>query len=977
MLNKSFRAGALSSRLLTVSLICSMGLFALGGCTNNQSEKIQSEKVAVASELEQIVKPTSPLEALIPDPALITGTLDNGVRYAILRNQTPPNTGALRVQFNTGSLNELPGTEGLAHYLEHMAFNGSKNVPEGEMIKILERLGLSFGADTNASTGFDRTIYKLNLPTLDKEVLDAAFMLMQETAQNLTLDQDAIERELGIILSEKRTRDVANYRAWEARMRFMTQGSDLMERLPIGTQESLNAIKAEDFRAYYDAHYHPDKTIVAFVGDAEPDLILQYIKDTFGDWQPDTPASPDLPVIPANTPTNQVAFYAEEGISTTVSLLAVRSYVKREDSVEYRKNRLLRSIATGMISYRMRELSEQADRPFINASMSPFSLFELTEGASFQAYTQHENWDKALVGIETELRKALDYGFTEAELSAQLARLESTFKAVAEGAETRPTTARRGGLIDQVMASYDNERVFTHPKQDLEQFMAFKDQITVDKVNKALKEMWGNTNELNVFVTSSENIENAESDIASVLANSRKILIAKPAQKELASEFAYTQFGKAGDVVKDEYIDDIDAHLIKFGNNVRLNYKYTDFEEDRVLVRVTFGAGMLSAPRKDEGLRRMMLAVVNDSGFEAHSLADTRRLMAGKLVNTRSFSAQPTNDSFSMTTLTVPDNLRDQLNIYTANLTAAAFDEKARLNYINKLQAWYPRHDATIEGVVSKYVPRIIRSGDKRFGFDDEQSFYSSSVAEIKAWLLPEMNNSLLEITVVGDIDKETVVKHVSETLGALPERLDTKGDYSERLKLTFPSGQSEAHQIFHKGDDSQAQLRMYWPASDGLDSRYSRELSVLRSIMRNRLVAEIREGEATTYSPRAGFYASQVFPDYGYVSAILTLKPEDIAPMAEKVFDITNDMAEQTITEDEFSRAITPIIDRAKSSETRSAYWMSVLGGAQDEARGITRHLNKDDDLQGMTVQDMNKLASEVFQQEKSLVIHVLPESN
>jgi len=184
------------------------------------------------------------LPELAPDPALLTGTLDNGIGYAILQNKTPPGRAALRVRFDTGSFNELPGTEGLAHYLEHMAFNGTKNVPEGEMVQILERIGLSFGADTNASTGVDRTVYKLNLPNTNTEVLDTAFMLMRETAENMTLDEDAIDRELGIILSEKRGRDTARYRAVEASWKFLTRGSDVISRFPFGTEEALRCISS-------------------------------------------------------------------------------------------------------------------------------------------------------------------------------------------------------------------------------------------------------------------------------------------------------------------------------------------------------------------------------------------------------------------------------------------------------------------------------------------------------------------------------------------------------------------------------------------------------------------------------------------------------------------------------------------------------------------------------------------------------------
>lgn len=957
------RLHSMPRRFMTVvgALSIASSPLVLAACTSQTNE---------ASSVQ-----TQEQNALKPDPALVTGTLENGVRYAVLRNQTPPGTGALRVQFETGSLNEKPGTEGLAHYLEHMAFNGSENVPEGEMIQILERLGLSFGADTNASTGLDRTVYKLNLPSLGEEVLDAAFMLMKETAQNLTLDQDAIERELGIILSEKRTRDSAAYRAWEARLSFLAKGSDLIDRLPIGTEASLNSINSDDFKAYYKEYYHPEKTIVAFVGDKDPQEIVDYIKATFGDWAVDTAPGKDRPASPAKIPSGDVMFYAEEGLPTNISLMSLRPYEKRDDTPALRKQRLIESLATGMMGYRMSAIAEKSDRPFINAGMSRMSNFELTEGMSFSAYTQADNWETALAGIDYELRKVLKYGFSEQELKAQLARVESSYKAIAEGADTRPTTARRGGLIDRVMSSYDNDRVFTHPQQDLERFLAQKDSITVEDVNAALRNQWGDLEDVSVFMTTETPFEDAESLIQQALENSRSIEVAAPDAADMsATEFAYSDFGPAGKITTDVYNEAVDAHLIKFENNVRLNFKQTDYEDDRVLVQVNFGEGNMSSPRKNEGLRRMAYALMSQSGFEAHSLSETKQLMAGKLVNPAAFNFRDGGDNFFMTSVTVPDDFREQLNVFAATLTAPGFREDVRTNHIDKLKAWYPRHDTTVSGVISREVPRIIRSGDTRFGFDDEADFYSPTTEEVKSWMLPQLKEGLIEITIVGDITKEEAVKEVAATFGALPKRKDVKDPYPEMHELKFPEGMIEPYKIYHRGDDNQAQLRVYWPASDGLDARYSRELSVLRAILRNRLVKEIREGEATTYSPGAGSHASQIFPGYGYVTAVLTLKPEDVTRMADKVQSIANDMTKDTLTEDEFNRAIKPMIERLESTAKRNPYWAAVLSDAQTDGLGLTAHQTRESDLKDMTVADVQALAKEVFKLGNSIEIHALP---
>ena len=218
------------------------------------------------------------------DPRAIYGTLPNGLRYAVMRNSTPSEVAAIRMRIDTGSWNETEEQRGIAHFLEHMAFNGSKNVPEGEMIKRLERHGLAFGADTNASTGFDQTVYKLNLPTVDEAVIDEALFLMRETASNLTLDAEAIDRERGVIASEKSARDSVSFRSLIDNIGFFTEGSGRIDRLPIGADETIATMPRSEFVRYYQDFYRPENTFIVFVGDIDPQVAIAKIEQNFADY---------------------------------------------------------------------------------------------------------------------------------------------------------------------------------------------------------------------------------------------------------------------------------------------------------------------------------------------------------------------------------------------------------------------------------------------------------------------------------------------------------------------------------------------------------------------------------------------------------------------------------------------------------------------------------------------------------------------
>lgn len=226
------------------------------------------------------------------DPSIRFGALPNGLRYAIRKQSVPAGQAAIRLRVDAGSLMETDAQQGLAHFLEHMAFNGSKAVPEGEMVKILERLGLAFGADTNASTNFDETIYKLDLPRTNDETVDTALMLMREAAGALILDQGAIDRERGVVLSEERARDTPAYRVYTQRLDFFLKGQLPPSRYPIGKVQVLETASADAFRAFYSSYYRPERTVIVAVGDFDVDLMESKIKARFGDWAAAGPAGP-------------------------------------------------------------------------------------------------------------------------------------------------------------------------------------------------------------------------------------------------------------------------------------------------------------------------------------------------------------------------------------------------------------------------------------------------------------------------------------------------------------------------------------------------------------------------------------------------------------------------------------------------------------------------------------------------------------
>ena len=238
-------------------------------------------------------QPTDPwgqtLSDIPADASVRFGVLPNGMKYAIMRNATPPNQAALRLRFDAGSLSETDAQKGLAHFLEHMAFNGSNNIPEGEMTKRLERLGLSFGGDTNAFTSFDQTAYTLNLPNTTDEVVETSLFVLRETASELLFDAAAVDAERGVIVGEERTRDVPGLRAAKAQFAFLAPGQRLADRFPIGDLNIIRTAPRDEFVDFYRKYYRPERATMIAVGDFDIDKMEAQIKAAFSNW--DNPAA--------------------------------------------------------------------------------------------------------------------------------------------------------------------------------------------------------------------------------------------------------------------------------------------------------------------------------------------------------------------------------------------------------------------------------------------------------------------------------------------------------------------------------------------------------------------------------------------------------------------------------------------------------------------------------------------------------------
>jgi len=897
------------------------------------------------------------------DPAVIYGQLENGLRYAILENDTPSDTAALRLRIDMGSLMEADDQRGLAHFLEHMAFNGSENVPEGEMVRILERAGLAFGPDTNAYTSFDETVYMLDLPETDAETLNTAFFLMSEI-DDLLLEEEAIENERGVVLSEMRVRNTPGFRAAKTRYEFLYPEALISERFAIGVEDVLASAARERFDDIYRKYYRPERAFFVAVGDFEASDVEARIAEAFGDWTVAGDAGPDPDLGEIGPRGLEAAYFREPSLPTSVSLNFVRPYEAIPDTSETRLDETLRGLGNAILSRRFATISRREDAPFLSAGASHGNVYETAAMASVSAVTEPARWREALATLEQELRRAREHGFTQAELDEQVANLRTAYRDAAEGADTRQSASLAGAIT----GAFADDSVFVHPRNAHALFAEQADELTLEAVEAAFREEWRDSEPL-IFLSTSADIADAEAAILAAYRDSAAEPV-KPPPDAAAAEFAYQDFGAPGAVVSRETVEDLGIVRIRFDNNVMLNFKQTDFDQDAVVAQIRFGGGALETPEGGGGLRYLFSNTFAEGGVGAHSLDEIQRLMAGKSVGLN-FSAG--SDAFSASAATTPGDLQAQLRLWTAYMTDPAYRPESLAQFKQLYRVFYRTLDATPSGILQRDLAPLIHSGDSRFSLPGEAEVEAWSLDDARAYIEPARAGAALEIGVVGDITEAEAVSAVARTLGAIAERAPSRRGFEEARGVDFPLG-GDAVTLRHDGEADQAMALVYWPAPDGRDAALARRLTLLSEIFQLKLTDRVREQEAAAYSPNAAYAGYREFPGYGYFRALLELDPADVEPFFDIVDELARDMREGRFDADELERARRPLLEDVEESEERNGYWLGVVGEAQTDPEALDRHRSRRADYESATLDELKALAAGQFDPGAAYRIRILP---
>lgn len=907
---------------------------------------------------------------LKPDPTAVFGTLPNGMRYVVRPNHEPKNRVSLRLVVHAGSFNETEDQRGLAHFLEHMAFNGSEHYAPGTLVELLQRMGMGFGADTNASTSFDRTIYLLELPDAKVATLETGLQVFADYAGSLLLRPDQIEKERGIVLAEKRTRDSVDYRTIVAEFGFELKGSLLPERWPIGQASIIEHAGRERFEDFYNTWYRPDLMSVVVVGDIDPATVIPRIQQAFSGLNPRAPErpAPNLGHLDVAPETGTLVFHhAEtEAPDTVVSIGTLRTYQHEPDTAANRLKYLPRSLANAMINRRLSILAKKENAPFREGSADADESFDFYRTSSIALTCRADQWSSALGVADQELRRALEYGFEPAELREAVANFRNSLEQAAKGAATRRSEAVAAEIADTLV----ERNVFTTPAEDLALYGPVLDRVTVADCLASLRKAWSASHRL-VMVTGNASIPG--DDIAAIRsAYDRAHAVAvTPPESIKEQKWAYTNFGTPGQVADRQHVNDLDITLVTFANGVRLNLKKTDFEANRIWLSLRVGNGQLTEPRDEPGLAAYTGSTFVAGGLGHHSVDDLRMILAGHTVGA-SFAAG--GDAFVSNGMTNREDLLLELQLMAAQLTDPGYRPEAARQAKKAIDELYLGLAHTAEGPFTLDVPKLLSSGDSRFGLPPKEEMLKRNLTEEKAWLTPELQHGYIEIAIVGDLDVDETIQAVAKTLGALPAR-DSRQTLDQLRQVKYPD-RPFARDYAIPTEIPKGTVVLYWPTTDSLEIHRTRRLVLLGLVLSDRLRIKVREQLGDAYSPDAGDDSSDVYPGFGYMLAHVVVDPPRAKEVADAVVGVATDLASKGITADELQRAKLPILTQLRESARTNRYWLSaVLSRAQERPQQLDWCRSRYADNESITTGDLDALAKEYLQPDHASRVIVVPQ--
>ncbi|MFN4136301.1 MAG: M16 family metallopeptidase [Novosphingobium sp.] len=909
------------------------------------------------------------------DKAWTFGVLPNGLRYAVRRNGVPPEQVSVRVLVDAGSMYETEEQRGYAHLLEHLTFRESKYLREGETIPTWQRLGATFGSDTNAETSPTQTVYKLDIPQATAAKLDETFRLLSGMIMAPVITDHGVKTEVPIVLAEMRERKSAQSRVLDETRNLFFKGQLLASRNPIGTVETLEAANAAKVRAFHRKWYRPDNTVIVVAGDAEPEALVKRIGQWFGAWKAAgrKPAQPDFgkPVAPPGTdpanPVGEAKVLVEPDLPRLVNWAILRPWKKVDDTIVYNQGLMIDRLALALINRRL-EGRARAGGSYLAASVDELKqqLSRSADATMVSVTPLGEDWKSAVADVRAVIADALATPPSQEEIDREVAEFEVAFKV---GVETQSTISGSKSA-DDIVNAVDIRETVASPDTVYDIFQRSIPLFRPEAVLEHTRALFQGTVIRPMLITPVA----GEADEAALKAALTMPVDAASGSRVAANIIRFSDLppvGKPGTVESARPLGLLGIEQIELANGVKVLLWPNDAEPGRIIVKARFGGGFSAIRPEDAVYASMGRVALMDSGIGNLGRDDLDRLATGRKL---SLDFDIDDTAFVLSADTRPADLADQLYLMAAKLAMPRWDANPVLRARAAAKLQYESYNSAPMAVLNRDLTALLRGGDPRYATPTPAQLDTVTPEAFRAVWEPLLAQGPIEIDMFGDFAREDAIAALERTFGALPRRTDAP---PSTLSPALPAHNERPMVLTHRGDPSQAAAVVAWPTGGGQAGvRESRQLEILAQIFNNRLFDAMREKVGASYAPQVGSSWPLDLPTGGYLSAMVQLRPGDFGTFFNAVDAIAADLAAKPPTADEIGRVTEPLKQLITRASTGNGFYMYQLEGAANDPRKIAAIRTILNDYSQTTPERMQALAQKYLVREKSWRLQVVPES-
>ena len=904
------------------------------------------------------------------DPDVKVGQLENGLTYYIRHNEQPAQRAEFYLATNVGAYQEADDQDGLAHFLEHMCFNGTKNFPGKALLEYLQSIGAEFGRNINASTGFEQTQYMLNnIPVIRETIVDSCLLILHDYSNFVTCNPEEIDAERGVILEEKRQRSDANWRMFEKTLPYLYGDTHYARRTLIGGEEQLKTFKYESLTNFYKKWYQPHNQAVIVVGDIDVDKVEQKIMDIFGSIPASEPAVKEEPALASNAEPVIGIITDPEAQNSRIDILWKHDPIPvqyQNTDVAY-MNDLVMTIISNIMDERFNDIAAAPDAPFFAAGLFTRDLCNACEAYNAAVLFKDGASVEAFTALMTEIEKMKRFGFNDGEVQRAKDNIINSCEKAVEAASTR----KNAELVRPLLSNFFDNEAYMTPETELQIVQAICAQISAPVLNQIAAQLLPSDN---IIITyqgpEKEGLANpTEAELAGVLAAVSEAEIEANAEESLNEPFLNPESLKGASVKKSKE-SAFGATEWTLKNGVTAVVLPTQHKKDQVLFNIELIGGKNAVATEDlasfeDNIWGLFL---QNSGISKFSGTQVPKMLAGKSLSVNPYIS---NTRHGVQGQCAPKDLETALQIAYLYFADPRFDQNEYEPGIQQIKALLPNILSNPDYQFQQEMNKVLYDSNPRVVDLNEEVVEKASLKTIERVYRKLFKDAAgARLTIVGNVDAEAIKPMVEKYIGSIAANKKA-GKLEEANYINFAKGQVDKTVELAMATPKSTVVQVY-SAYMPIDTKTEVALEVANYVIDMIYTKTIREDEGGTYGVGTAMAGQRQPIERAVIQIMFDTNPEAAPKLIELAVKGLNDLAENGPTEEQMGKALENLKKNIPESRISNSYWMGAIDNWYDF--GINSDAEYEEAVNSITAEDVKNVLQAILKQNNMIQVVSAP---